>query len=283
MPEIDITVDVRLTPAVARWSLSALLLLSCAPELASEAVTLSTYYPAPSGVYTQMITTGSTWLARDATGTQAVIIGNNVASAGQMLDVYSRMGAANNAAIRATYPSGGGLAGTEFAALAHRSGFWSALYANQGAAAYALYTSGTVLHNSGGIFGNYGLTPNYQNWAAYGTGDGGAAIYNDNGGFHRLMIVGNNSSGGNRRVGIWDDLHVYGSQITAGAMAASASCTNSSWTAGASVGVSPACNGAQYLTLQTGFASEYVVPPNEDAPGSGTAFCCPCPAEGCPF
>ena len=42
----------------------AFLLLS-AGDLASESVTLTTYYPAPSGVYTQMITTANTYLARD--------------------------------------------------------------------------------------------------------------------------------------------------------------------------------------------------------------------------
>lgn len=35
-------------------------------DVASDQVTLTTYYPAPSGVYTQMITTDRTWLARDA-------------------------------------------------------------------------------------------------------------------------------------------------------------------------------------------------------------------------
>src|SRR5262249_40585990 len=34
-------------------------------ELSSESVTLTTYYPAPSGVYSQMITTTNTFLARD--------------------------------------------------------------------------------------------------------------------------------------------------------------------------------------------------------------------------
>ncbi|MGD0710297.1 MAG: hypothetical protein ABR968_03875, partial [Bacteroidales bacterium] len=33
--------------------------------------------------------------------------------------------------------------------------------------------------SGGAIGGNYGLLPNYAGWAAYGTGDGGAAIYND--------------------------------------------------------------------------------------------------------
>jgi hypothetical protein len=46
------------------WMIGAML-ISAAPELASESVTLTTYYPAPSGVYTNLITTGNTFLARD--------------------------------------------------------------------------------------------------------------------------------------------------------------------------------------------------------------------------
>jgi hypothetical protein len=63
---------------------------------------------------------------------------------------------------------------------------------------------------NGAIGGNYGLTPNYAGWASYGTGDGGAAIYNDNGGFKSLMIVGNNSAGGSRQVALWDYLTING-------------------------------------------------------------------------
>ncbi|MDD5657718.1 MAG: hypothetical protein PHF00_10750, partial [Elusimicrobia bacterium] len=38
--------------------MAAVLLLAVAPELGSESVTLTTYYPAPSGIYTKMIVTG---------------------------------------------------------------------------------------------------------------------------------------------------------------------------------------------------------------------------------
>jgi len=62
----------------------------------------------------------------------------------------------------------------------------------------------------GGIGGNYGILPNYAGWGAYGTGDGGAAIYNDNGSYQKLMVVGNNSAGGVRKVGVWDFLQVNG-------------------------------------------------------------------------
>ncbi|MBI5622469.1 MAG: hypothetical protein HY924_01685 [Elusimicrobia bacterium] len=44
---------------------AALLVLASAGELNSEYVNLTTYYPAPSGVYTQMLTTGRTFLAQN--------------------------------------------------------------------------------------------------------------------------------------------------------------------------------------------------------------------------
>ena len=62
---IDLHLCVSYEPCVLRpWLVLCLLVLS-AGELGSESVTLTTYYPAPSGVYTQMITTGQTLLARD--------------------------------------------------------------------------------------------------------------------------------------------------------------------------------------------------------------------------
>ena len=99
---------------------------------------------------------------------------------------------------------------------------WTAPASNPPTGNGALYSSGgnigiggtpsyklSVLNGS--IGGNFGLTPNYAGWGAYGTGDGGAAIYNDNGTFKKLMIVGNNSAGGSTRVvGVWDNLIVNG-------------------------------------------------------------------------
>ena len=62
---IDLHLRVSYEPRVLRpWLVLCLLLLS-AGELGSENVTLTTYYPAPSGAYTRMITTGETLLARD--------------------------------------------------------------------------------------------------------------------------------------------------------------------------------------------------------------------------
>lgn len=64
--------------------------LFLADSVSSDQVTLTTYYPAPSGVYTRMITTDQTWLARDgcavsvgtsaspAFGAKLIVAGGNV-------------------------------------------------------------------------------------------------------------------------------------------------------------------------------------------------------------
>jgi len=68
-PGMERTIDIHLRlsydfRSVKPWLVLAFLALP-AGDLASESVTLTTYYPAPSGVYTQMITTNNTYLARD--------------------------------------------------------------------------------------------------------------------------------------------------------------------------------------------------------------------------
>ncbi len=65
MSEIILRFDIRCTRRAIQGTLAAAMVLAAAAELGSEAVTLTTYYPAPSGVYTQMITTGNAFLARD--------------------------------------------------------------------------------------------------------------------------------------------------------------------------------------------------------------------------
>lgn len=149
-------IEIRLVvPANSmRWLLTAALMLACVSDTVSESVSLTTYYPAPSGIYTQMITTNNTFLARD---------GGNVTIGG-----------------------------------------------NSGAAANKLSV------NAGGVSGTYGLTPGYANWAAYGVGSGGAAIYNDANVYRKLMVVGNNSAGGSREVGVWDNMTVNGNDTVTG-------------------------------------------------------------------
>ncbi|MFI5346196.1 MAG: hypothetical protein ACHQ51_07470 [Elusimicrobiota bacterium] len=65
MSDVDVHLNIALTPRLVRGALFLFFLSALPGELASEAVTLNSYYPAPSGIYTQMITTGNTFLARD--------------------------------------------------------------------------------------------------------------------------------------------------------------------------------------------------------------------------
>jgi hypothetical protein len=65
MSKIHVQLDFTVPGVPFRFIAAAGLLLVMARELASENVQLTTYYPAPSGVYTQMVTTQNTYLARD--------------------------------------------------------------------------------------------------------------------------------------------------------------------------------------------------------------------------
>lgn len=73
-------------PRTWRAPLVAVMLLAAVGDLNSESVTLSTYYPAPSGVYTNMITTGDTRLARDG-GSVGIRTGAAALVASQALTV----------------------------------------------------------------------------------------------------------------------------------------------------------------------------------------------------
>ncbi len=65
MAELTVRFDLKFGARTVRCLLAACMIAGVATEVASESVTLTTYYPAPSGVYTQMITTSNTYLARD--------------------------------------------------------------------------------------------------------------------------------------------------------------------------------------------------------------------------
>lgn len=71
---------------MSRTVLAALLLFGAAAELASESVTLNTYYPAPSGAYQKLITTAQTHLARDG---NVVHIGANSAAGTTGIDMHN--------------------------------------------------------------------------------------------------------------------------------------------------------------------------------------------------
>ncbi len=164
-------------------------------QVVSEALTISTYYPSPYGSYgelrAQRVAIGDNYMnvalhCWDGTGvctntiptaTDLVVEGSvgigTSNPTGNMLYVASTMGGAGNSAIRASYPSGGGLANTQFAALAHRNdgsgGRWTALYATQGAASSAAYFDGHV-----------GIGTNNPGWGLDVRGTGGWIGSSDN-------------------------------------------------------------------------------------------------------
>ncbi|MFH1807692.1 MAG: hypothetical protein ABIJ09_03025 [Pseudomonadota bacterium] len=55
---------------------------------------------------------------------------------------------------------------------------------------------------------SHAITPKYQSWNSQGLGEGGAAIYNDSGIYKELMVVGNNSAGGDREIGLYDNVSI---------------------------------------------------------------------------
>jgi hypothetical protein len=65
MAEIKLTLDLKFSRRFVAVLGAAAVIFCVVPGLDSESVTLSTYYPAPSGIYTQLITTGNTWLGRN--------------------------------------------------------------------------------------------------------------------------------------------------------------------------------------------------------------------------
>ena len=99
MAELTVRLELRVSPRLARWGLAAALLTCPVAELGSETVTLTPYYPAPSGVYTRMITTDNTFLARD---TGRVGIGTTDASTGKLTILSSGTGWTDGISLRYT-------------------------------------------------------------------------------------------------------------------------------------------------------------------------------------
>ncbi|HAM36518.1 MAG TPA: hypothetical protein DEB40_14515 [Elusimicrobia bacterium] len=182
--DIHIHLDLRLTTRTLIGVMTVMLLFGVVDELGSESLSLSTYYPAPSGVYTQMITTNNAFLARNGgnvlVGTSVLpgglsATGNVVVNGGVVVNQMGTTWGGWNEAVRLsngansaiTYPSGGMFFGMH----ANRNFYW----ANTSAGTYPMILSATgdltisgVLHAGchSVAFGNTGTTSCGANEAA---------------------------------------------------------------------------------------------------------------------
>jgi len=126
MTEIAVRFDLEFGRRFFCGAGAVALMLCAVPELNSESVTLTTYYPAPSGAYTSVITTGDTILGRntgtvaigtDATpvGTRMTIMNGNVGIGNiaptQLLDVTGTARLGSDTAGAVSFKTGGATVG----------------------------------------------------------------------------------------------------------------------------------------------------------------------------
>ena len=93
--EIHFHIDLRLTRRSLKAGMVLFVSLFCAGDLGSESVTLTTYYPAPSGIYTKLVTTGKSVFG---TGPGNPMVGIGTVNPSQKLDID--VGAGNSGGIR---------------------------------------------------------------------------------------------------------------------------------------------------------------------------------------
>lgn len=263
-----ITFRFELSPRKARLMLATLALLAGPAELSSESVTLTTYYPAPSGVYTQMITTGNTWLARDA------------ATAGVMVGATNALGAGDK-----MYVMGGevGIGVTDPAARLHVGG--------TGGSTVELRVNGRIHTGDAGASGGVWLDSgqsmfvgqNGTNTGFWTSGAGWNAFQVTNAGNvgigttlpaagRRLDVQGGNFAvSGDAAIGGKADVtsHIV-SRVVCGPISYTANQGN-------------ICGGGAFVTNVSGLYARYYALGGDDASpsGNGTALCCSCPSGGC--
>jgi hypothetical protein len=273
MSDIVIRFDLRLGAAWRRGLLTGLLLLTVAPELGSESVTLSTYYPAPSGVYTNMITTSNTYLARDGGN---VGVGTSAPSAKLHVNGTTRLGGAvtvNPGTVSIT-PAAASIA--------------------LDVAQNSTIRVGQSYLSSGGPYMHLGMNAYYNGSSWTGTGANGSLLQFDtqnvrfyshtNGtSFTQTMLIQGNGDAYH-----YGAVYAQGSRMdVSGTVIArnAGSCTTAHIRTYATTGAT-SCPGGTYATMYSGIMSKYVVMPRyADVNGFGTTawmLCCPCPSGGCP-
>jgi hypothetical protein len=250
MKPLKITIGVRLSPGMVRFCLLAGLLCLGAIDLSSESVTLSTYFPAPTGVYTSLVATTGARLGRDA-GT--VEIGSS-APDGTRLTVMN----GNFSIGTAT-----GTAKLSFNDLNDGTNLADGItWYNPAPTVYGIFRT------AGGWAG-----PNYQQLqSAWSTGiviDGGSA-YGQSG-----TII--QPGAGNVGIGIaapTSKLHVNGTLVARGCGVP----VPVAYTVG-----TVNCPANTYATWSTGFIAKYQNQTGAAAPTlNGQMYCCACASGTCP-
>jgi hypothetical protein len=275
------------------------MVLAAAPEISSESLTLSTYYPPPSGAYTQLVGTSNAYIARDAgyvgagTPTPDSLAGSKFTidpSAGGYGTAFTIQNTAAQA-VMAINPFG-----TGGWVMFDGSNGWNATIYEGGTVAtagkvgiagapvapYALTVNGS--EQVTGYMTAAAYEPPYAGWATLGpgpsggnTGDGGAAIYNDGAAYQALMVVGNNSNGSGRQVAVWDELNVNGTLVMNPGVGNIVVPINDCGFVAYGAGIN-GCGGNQYATLTSGVDTKYMMIQDSEDP-SGVMLCCTCPFQ----
>jgi hypothetical protein len=244
--------DLTFPPEALRFCLAAALIAATAVEVASESVTLTTYYPAPSGIYAKLITTGNTYLARDSGN-----VGIGTASPAQKLEV--------NGSVKVDGPGiynnfGSQLIQTNASDWTRWNQGSGSVWGNEMYQSLALPTGGLAV----------GTLSSQAPGNIYATGtleiDGAGSSY-----VQGSLGVGTASPSGT--------MDVNGTISARG-------CSNVGQT-GYSGGTTSYCAGGTYATWIWGYLSYYQTGTTPSAAdpsvGGGVMYCCPCPAGGCPL
>lgn len=280
MARIDF--DVTIGPRTAVIAATALLLGLTAGEVASENLSLATYYPSPTGVYTSMLTTAQTYLARDGRGvtigsSQGVQGTTRLAVMGGALGINTRapaldVGVEGNIGFGSDVTANA-VRGVTWNGGENGTGFWYGINREPSAWSYPYaalkidFHTGLKLKAHGG-YGGVSIWEDYceTGQESCGTGGGGTGTeiarfrINPYGGSYvasRLSVGSSQTPSGDVDVSGGNGVAIFRQPA------------NRCWvlTAGGS------CGGGAYQTSQSGVYSRV-------APGLAT-LCCVCPPSGC--
>jgi hypothetical protein len=293
MTDRPLQLELVLGPRGVIAAAACALLLSTAAELSSESVQMSTYYPAPSATYGNLITMSQTYLARDSGG---VTVGSNGTTAGRLSVMNGAMGIGTSNPLmeldvegRATfgaingYTSARGLSwhvqsgysnGNLNYAIAREQGSWNGVATAQNPWGYpnlAIDFHTGVRLKGGSDYGGVqiwddicdsGVKNCNVNWTGAGSQ---IAVFRANFAGGSYII----SNTGAQTTAPIAPLDIGGSGLMVVRQAA-ASCYQKAY----ALNSGASCLAGEFITQQSGLMSRYAA---GTTGGSGIALCCKCP------